>query len=43
MQILALVLLLCGAVLAAVGRAWPLALTALGLAAWLLSTTSVLT
>jgi hypothetical protein len=42
MQILALVLLLCGGVLAAVGRAWPLALTALGLAAWLVSTTTLI-
>jgi hypothetical protein len=48
LQVLALVAFLCAAVLAALsGRvaagSWPLALTALGLALWLLSTTHLLT
>jgi hypothetical protein len=47
LQVAALVAFLCAAVLAAVsGRvasgSWPLALLALGLALWLLSTTKVL-
>jgi hypothetical protein len=41
-QILALVAFLCAAVLAGVGRAWPVSLIALGLAGWLVSTTAVL-
>ena len=45
-QVLALVAFLCAAVLAALegrvaARSWPLALVALGLALWLLSTTSL--
>ena len=48
LQVLALVAFLCAAVLAArSGRvaagSWPLALVALGLAFWLLSTTHLLT
>jgi hypothetical protein len=44
LQVLALVAFLCAAVLAALppARSWPLALTALGLALWLVSTTDLI-
>ena len=42
LQVLALVAFLCAAVLAFIPRSWPVALTALGLALWLASTTSLL-
>jgi hypothetical protein len=42
LQVLALVAFLCAAVLAAIPRSWPLALTALGLALWLVSTTDLI-
>ena len=44
LEVLALVAFLCAAVLAVVlGRAWPVALIAVGLALWLVSTTSLVT